>query len=60
VALFFLQHSYNIDPLQLEILLGADRKKYTAEERLDREKAETIASKFRDMFDLVQASMAEA
>jgi transposase InsO family protein len=60
VAPFFLQHGYNVDPLQLEIPLGADRKKYTAEERSDREKAETIASKFRDVFDLVQASMAEA
>ena len=60
VAPFFLQHGYNVDPLQLETPLGADRKKYTAEERSDREKAEAITAKFRDVFDLVQASMAEA
>ena len=60
VAPFFLQHGYNVDPLQLEAPPEADKKKYTAEERSDREKAETIAAKFRDVFDLVQASMAEA
>ena len=60
VAPFFLQHGYHVDPLQLVTPLGADKKKYTAEERSDREKAETIAAKFRDVFDLVQASMAEA
>jgi transposase InsO family protein len=60
VAPFFLQHGYNVDPLQLEVPLGADRKKYTAEERSEREKAELIAAKFRDVFDLVQASVAEA
>jgi hypothetical protein len=60
VALFFLQHGYNVDPLQLETSLGTDGKKYTAEERLEREKAELIAAKFRDVFDLAQASMAEA
>jgi hypothetical protein len=46
VAPFFLQHGYNVDLLQLVTLLGADRKKYTAEERLDREKAEAIVAKF--------------
>lgn len=60
VAPFFLQHGYNVDLLQLGTPLGADRKKYTAEERSDREKAEAIVAKFRDVFDLVQASMAEA
>jgi hypothetical protein len=60
VAPFFLQHGYNVDPLQLETPLGTDGKKYTAEERSEREKAESIAAKFRDVFDLAQASMAEA
>jgi hypothetical protein len=60
VAPFFLQHGYNVDPLQLGTPLGADRKKYTAKERSDREKAEAIVAKFRDVFDLVQASIAEA
>jgi transposase InsO family protein len=60
VAPFFLQHGYNVDPLQLEIPLSADQRKYTAEERSERKKAESIVAKFRDVFDLVQASMAEA
>lgn len=60
VAPFFLQHGYNVDPLQLEIPQGADQKKYTAEERSDRKKAEAIVAKFRDVFDLAQASMATA
>jgi hypothetical protein len=60
VAPFFLQHGYNVDPLQLKTSLGPDQRKYTAEERSDREKAEAIVAKFRDVFDLAQASMAEA
>ncbi len=55
-----MQHGYNVDSLQLEPLIKANRKKYTAEERLDREKAEAIVAKFRDVFDLVQASIAKA
>ncbi|KAK1911327.1 hypothetical protein P3342_012627 [Pyrenophora teres f. teres] len=55
VAPFFLQHGYNVDPLQLEISQGADQKKYTTEERSDRKKAEAIVAKFRDVFDLAQA-----
>jgi ribosomal protein L21E len=60
VAPFFLQHGYNVDPLQLDTPLGAEKKRYTAEERSDREKAEAIVAKFRDVFDLAQASMAIA
>ncbi|KAK1912052.1 hypothetical protein P3342_012535 [Pyrenophora teres f. teres] len=60
VSPFFLQHSYNVDPLQLKALPSTSQREYTTEERSDREKAETIAAKFRDVFDLVQASMAEA
>ncbi|KAK1918662.1 hypothetical protein P3342_001711 [Pyrenophora teres f. teres] len=33
VAPSFLQHGYNVDPLQLEAPPEADKKKYTAEER---------------------------
>ncbi|KAK1918625.1 hypothetical protein P3342_001674 [Pyrenophora teres f. teres] len=44
----------------LKALPSTGQRKYTTEERSDREKAETIAAKFRDVFDLVQASMAEA
>jgi hypothetical protein len=41
-----LQYGYNVDLLQLETLLRANRKKYTAKERLDREKVEVIVAKF--------------
>ncbi|EFQ86667.1 hypothetical protein PTT_18031, partial [Pyrenophora teres f. teres 0-1] len=51
---------YNVDPLQLKALPSISQREYTTEERSDREKAETIAAKFRDVFDLVQASIAEA
>ncbi|RYO52775.1 hypothetical protein AA0116_g11623 [Alternaria tenuissima] len=60
VSPFFLQHGYNVDPLQLEVPQGANRRKYSAEERSDREKAEAIAAKFRHVFELAQASMAQA
>ena len=60
VAPFFLQHSYNVNPLQLGTPLSANRKKYTAKERSDRKKAKAIVAKFRDVFNLVQASIAEA
>jgi hypothetical protein len=57
---FFLQHGYNIDPLQLEIPTGAGRTRYTARERTDRAKAESIVTKLRYLGELAQASMAEA
>ena len=53
VALFFLQHSYNVNLLQLGTLLSANKKKYIAKKRLDRKKVEVIVAKFRDIFDLV-------
>ena len=60
ISPFFLQHSYNIDLLQLEVPAGADRRRYTAHERSDREKAESIVTKLRLLLELAQASMAEA
>jgi hypothetical protein len=60
VSPFFLQHGYNIDPLQLEVPAGADRRRYTAHERSDREKAKSIVTKLRHLVELAQASMAEA
>jgi hypothetical protein len=60
ISPFFLQHGYNIDPLQLEIPAGADQRRYTAHERSDREKAKSIVMKLRYLVDLAQASMAEA
>jgi acetolactate synthase small subunit len=60
VSPFFLQHGYNIDPLQLEVPAGADRRRYTAHERSDQEKAKSIVTKLRYLVELVQAYMAEA
>jgi len=57
---FFLQHGYNIDPLQLEIPTDTGRTRYTARERTDRAKAESIVTKLRHLGELAQASMAEA
>ncbi|KAF7572511.1 hypothetical protein PtrM4_074160 [Pyrenophora tritici-repentis] len=60
VSPFFLQHGYNIDPLQLEIPIGADRRRYNAHEKSDREKAESIVTKLRELLEMAQASMAQA
>ena len=46
VSLFFLQHGYNVDPLQLEASPSTSQKEYSTKERSDREKAETIVAKF--------------
>ena len=60
VSPFFLQHGYNIDPLQLEVSASADRRRHPTHERPDREKAEAIVMKLRHLLELAQASMAEA
>lgn len=60
ISPFFLQHGYNIDSLQLEVPASADRRRHTAHERPDREKAESIVAKLRYLLELAQASMAEA
>jgi hypothetical protein len=60
VSPFFLQHGYNIDPLQLEFTADTDRRRRPAHERSDREKAEAIVTKLRHLLELAQASMAEA
>ena len=53
VSPFFLQHGYNIDPLQLEVPAGAERRRYSAHERSDREKAESIVMKLRYLLEPV-------
>jgi hypothetical protein len=59
VSPFFLQHGYHIDPIQLEHLSEPAREGLT-ERRSDEQKAETIVSRLRSVFELAQASMAEA
>ena len=60
VSPFFLQHGYNVDPLQLNAAPIANQRRYTRKEKLDREKAESIVQKLKSVFELAQASMAEA
>jgi hypothetical protein len=58
VSPFFLQHGYYIDPTQLEA--PRDVLQYTASEQPGKRTAEMIVEKFRKVFELAQASMAEA
>jgi len=60
VSPFFLQHGYNVDPLQLDISQGPNRADLTAEARTDYDKAKAIVEKFQQVFDFAQANMAEA
>jgi hypothetical protein len=60
VSPFFLQHGYNVDPLQLDVSQGPDRADLTTEARSDYDKAKAIVEKFQQVFDLAQANMAEA
>jgi hypothetical protein len=60
VAPFFLQHGYDVDPLRLDPVQGPNEEAHTAEERSDRERAESVVTKFREVLSLAQASMAEA
>lgn len=45
VSPFFMQHGYNVDPLQLIVSEGPERKKYNKKKRSDREKAESIVKR---------------
>ena len=60
VSPFFLQHGYNVDPLQLDISQGPNREDLTAEARTDYDKSRAIVEKFQQVFDFAQANMAEA
>ena len=59
VSPFFLQHGYNVDPIQLETGDDAEAQLH-GRQRTDQEKADSIVSKLRTVFELAQASMAEA
>ena len=60
VSPFFLQHGYDIDPLQLQTPEGRALPLGTPDNCSDNEKAEQIVSKLRSVLELAQASMASA
>ena len=60
VSPFFLQHGYNIDPVQLDISQGPNRAELVDYARPDYDKARSIVEKFQQVLDIAQATMAEA
>jgi hypothetical protein len=50
----------NVHPLQLEVPEGTDRRRHTAHERSDQEKAGSIIMKLGYLLELAQASMTQA
>jgi hypothetical protein len=56
----FLQHGYNIDPIQLDISQGPNEEELEACVKPDYNKAKAIVEKFKQAFDIVQTTMAEA
>ena len=58
VSPFFLQHGYNVDPI--EINTHTSSQEYTISEQNGKKAAEAIANKFKEVFEFMQASMAEA
>jgi hypothetical protein len=60
VSPFFLQHGYNVDPIQLDITQGPNREDLEAHTRPDYNKAKAIMEKFKQVFDIAQTTMAEA
>jgi hypothetical protein len=57
---FFLQHGYNIDPVQLDISQGPNEEELEACVKPDYNKAKAIVEKFQQAFDIAQTNMAEA
>jgi hypothetical protein len=58
VSPFFLQHGYHVDPIELHTTSQAQA--YTFAEQDGKKTAEAIIDKFKKVFELAQASMAEA
>jgi hypothetical protein len=58
VSPFFLQHGYHVNPLQLEA--PKNSQEYTVGEQAGKKAAEAMIEKFKQVFALAQASMAEA
>ena len=59
VSPFFLQHGYYVDPLQLEVPLRSSQD-YSASEQAGKKVADAMIKKFKQVFNLAQASIAEA
>jgi hypothetical protein len=60
VSPFFLQHSYNINPIQRDISQGPNKEELEAHVKPDYNKAEATVEKFTQVFDIAQTTMAEA
>jgi hypothetical protein len=60
VAPFFLQHGYNVDPIRLKTSSEDGNNEAAREGNTDKEKAERVVTKLREVFELAQARMAEA
>jgi hypothetical protein len=60
VSPFFLQHSYNFNPLQLQTPEELAQAQGAPNNCSDNKKAEQIVSKLQSVFELAQASMASA
>jgi hypothetical protein len=58
VSPFFLQHGYHVDPVELHT--PSQTQEYTLNEQDGKKRAEAIINKFKKVFELAQASMAEA
>lgn len=60
ISPFFLQHGYNINPLQLDVTQGPNREDLASYARPDYDKAKSIVEKFKQVLDLAQTNMADA
>jgi hypothetical protein len=52
VSPFFLQHGYNVNPIQLDITQGPNREDLEVHARPDYDKAKAIVEKFKQVFDI--------
>ena len=57
---FFLQHGYNVDPVQIAVQYGPQNQLQNQQAKLDHEKAEAIVTRLRQSITLAQAYMGEA
>ena len=57
---FFLQHGYNVDPIQIAVKYGPERSPGSRRVQAEQEKAQAIVEKLRLSLELAQATMGEA
>jgi transposase InsO family protein len=57
---FFMQHGYEVDPLQIAVRYGPENRPRGRRVQKDYEKAERIVEKLRQSIQLAQATMGEA